>query len=56
MPKEGVLPYKEFLVDPGFKKDVWVQRAEAKAGCKAVHHILVYVTEPGKPRYDAMAS
>src|SRR5262249_46639011 len=40
-------------VDPGFKEDKWVQAAEARPGNRAVvHHIIVYVKEPGKPLYD----
>ncbi len=52
VPAEGVLPYQDFVVDPGFKEDVWVERAEAKPGCRAVHHILVYALAPGRPKYD----
>ncbi len=52
VPAAGVLPYQRFTIDPEFKEDVWVERAEAKPGCKAVHHILIFVMEPGKPLYD----
>jgi hypothetical protein len=52
VPASGVLPYKEFTVDPGFKEDVWVQAAECRPGNRAVvHHVLVYVETPGKPRF-----
>ncbi len=54
VPATGVLPYKRFVVDPGFKEDVWVQAAEARPGNrKVVHHILVYVQAPGRPVYAA---
>jgi peroxiredoxin len=59
VPATGVLPYKRFTVDPGFKEDVWVQAAECRPGNrKVVHHILVYIQEPGKPIYaqDGTAS
>jgi peroxiredoxin len=59
VPAKGVLPYKKFTVDPGFKEDVWVQSAEARPGNRAVvHHILVYIQAPGKPIYalDGTAS
>jgi peroxiredoxin len=59
VPAKGVLPYKRFTVDPGFKEDRWVQATEARPGNRAVvHHILVYLQQPGKPIYalDGTAS
>ena len=45
----GVLDYKRFVVDPGFKDDVWVQAAECRPGNReVVHHILVYILAPGR--------
>jgi mono/diheme cytochrome c family protein len=52
VPAEGVIDYQRFTVPTPFKDDVWVERCEAKPGCRAVHHILVYVLQPGKPLYD----
>jgi peroxiredoxin len=47
-PRGGV-PYRNFVVDPGFKEDVWVQRAEARPGApEVVHHMLVFILHPGK--------
>jgi peroxiredoxin/mono/diheme cytochrome c family protein len=49
VPAKGVLPYKQFVVDPGFKEEKWVQRAECRPGNRAVvHHIIVYILQPGK--------
>ena len=49
VPATGVLDYKRFTVDPGFKEDVWVQAAECRPGNRAVvHHILVYILKPGR--------
>jgi peroxiredoxin/mono/diheme cytochrome c family protein len=49
VPATGVLDYQRFLVDPGLKEDVWVQRAECRPGNrKVVHHILVYILAPGR--------
>jgi peroxiredoxin len=49
VPAAGVLSYQRFLVDPGFKEDVWVQAAECRPGNRAVvHHVLVYTLAPGK--------
>ena len=48
VPATGVLDYQRFVVDPGFKEDVWVQAAECRPGNrKVVHHILVYILAPG---------
>jgi peroxiredoxin/mono/diheme cytochrome c family protein len=53
VPAAGVLPYKTFVVDPGFKQDRWIQAAEARPGNRAVvHHVLVYILEDGKEIYD----
>src|SRR5262249_18741054 len=47
-PKGGV-PYKYFTVPTNFKEDRWVVQAEARAGAPAVvHHILLFIMEPGK--------
>ena len=55
VPATGVLDYQRFVVDPGFKEDVWVQAAECRPGNrKVVHHIIVYVLPPGQHEpYDA---
>ncbi|MBI1901041.1 MAG: redoxin domain-containing protein [Planctomycetia bacterium] len=53
VPATGILPYKKFAVDPGFKEDVWVQSAECRPGNRAVvHHILVYIQEKSKLFYE----
>src|SRR2546430_4579144 len=53
--RSGVLNYQRFIVDPGFKEDVWIQAAECRPGNRAVvHHILVYTLAPGRSQpYDA---
>ncbi len=49
----GVVPYKRFVVDPGFTEDKWMQAAEARPGNRAVvHHIIVYMQVPGKRIYE----
>ena len=49
----GGVPYKNFVVDPGFKEDVWVQAAEARPGSpEVVHHILVFILPPTKKFLD----
>ena len=54
VPATGVLDYQRFVVDPGFKNEVWVQAAECRPGNRAVvHHILVYILAPGRTEpYD----
>jgi len=48
VPAEGVIPYKYLTVQTNFNEDKWVQAAEIRAGNrKVVHHIIVYVQEPG---------
>ncbi len=53
VPATGVVPYQYYTVDPGFAEDVWVQAAEARPGnAEVVHHIIAYITEPGKEVFD----
>ncbi|MEW6128649.1 MAG: cytochrome c [Acidobacteriota bacterium] len=48
--------YQYFVVDPGFKEDVYVQRAEARPdNRKIVHHIIAFIQTPssnGRPQID----
>jgi len=45
------VPYRYFMVDPGFKEDKWVTSAEVIPGIPAVvHHILVFVRPPDDAR------
>jgi thiol-disulfide isomerase/thioredoxin len=51
VPADGSLPYQHFTIDPGFKEDVWVEKAEARPGPGAagvVHHVVVYILMPGQ--------
>jgi peroxiredoxin/mono/diheme cytochrome c family protein len=53
VPSAGVLPYKTFVVDPGFKEDKWIQAAEARPGNRAVvHHVLVHILDHSGEIYD----
>lgn len=53
VPATGVLDYKKFVVDPGFKEDMWVERAECRPGNRqVVHHVIVYILTPGKRIYE----
>jgi mono/diheme cytochrome c family protein len=49
VPAQGVLPYQNFIVDPGFTEDRWVQMAEARPGSAGVvHHVVAYILRPGQ--------
>jgi hypothetical protein len=51
VPSDGTVAYKYFTVDPGFKEDVWVEAAEARADKRdVVHHIIVFLNDPQEPR------
>ncbi|MCS6850503.1 MAG: redoxin domain-containing protein [Gemmataceae bacterium] len=48
MPKKGV-PYQHFVLDPQFRQDRWVVRAQARPGAPAVvHHMIAYILPPGQ--------
>ncbi len=52
---KGPDEYQYFEVDPGFKRDTFVQQAEARPGNRSiVHHIIVFIqpptTEPAEPK------
>ena len=48
VPADGVMPYKYLTVPTGFTEDKWIQAAEIRPGTRGVvHHIIVFVQEPG---------
>jgi thiol-disulfide isomerase/thioredoxin/mono/diheme cytochrome c family protein len=48
VPADGVLPYKNWIIDPGFTEDKWVTISEAKpSDPSVVHHIVVYMMKGG---------
>jgi hypothetical protein len=49
VPVSGEIPYQYFEVPTNFTEDRWMQAGEVRAGDRAhVHHIIVYVREPGR--------
>ena len=49
VPADGVVPYKNWIIDTGFTEDKWVQIAEARPGTPSVvHHIVVYILKEGQ--------
>jgi peroxiredoxin len=48
VPADGVLPYKNWIIDPKFTEDKWVKISEAQPGNAAVvHHIVAYIQADG---------
>ena len=49
VPATGVIEYKHFVVDTGFKEDKWIRSAELRIGNRAVvHHIIVALHDDGR--------
>src|SRR5205085_6558012 len=49
VPADGVLPYKNWMIETGFNEDKWVRIAEARPGSPAVvHHIVAYIVKEGQ--------
>jgi thiol-disulfide isomerase/thioredoxin len=54
VPAEGVLPYKQLTIDPGFTEDRWVRMAEGRPGVPGVvHHLVAYILPGGKQSFSA---
>ena len=48
VPAEGMVAYKYFTVPTNFTEDKWIEAAEIRPDKRsAVHHIIVFVQEPG---------
>jgi peroxiredoxin/mono/diheme cytochrome c family protein len=48
VPAEGVVDYQNFVVDPGWTEDKWIQAAEVRPGNRAVvHHIIATALPAG---------
>jgi thiol-disulfide isomerase/thioredoxin len=46
---KGIIEYQYFIVDPGFKHDVWVRAAENRPGNRSVvHHMALFYMPPGQ--------
>jgi len=49
IPAKGEIAYQYFEVPTNFTEDKWMQAGEVRAGDRThVHHIIVYVREPGR--------
>ena len=48
VPAQGVLPYKNWIIETNFAEDKWVTISEARPGNAAVvHHIVAYIMKNG---------
>jgi peroxiredoxin/mono/diheme cytochrome c family protein len=48
VPAKGVVAYKYYTIDPGFKEDKYIKASDARPGARSVvHHILAFVVPPG---------
>jgi len=55
VPAEGVINYKYYTIDPGWKEDKWITASEARPGDRSVvHHILVFIKKPGRKYFPAL--
>jgi hypothetical protein len=49
VPADGVLPYKNWIVETKFTEDRWVRVAEARPGApEVVHHVVAYIMREGQ--------
>ncbi len=48
IPASGTVDYTYEIIPTNFKKDMWVQAAEARAGArKEMHHVIAFLRPPG---------
>jgi peroxiredoxin len=51
VPADGVVPYKNWIIETNFTEDKWVRIAEGRPGSpEVVHHIVVYIMGAGGRR------
>jgi hypothetical protein len=49
VPADGVVPYKNWIIETNFKEDKWVRIAEARPGVPGVvHHVVIYILKEGQ--------
>jgi hypothetical protein len=54
VPADGVVNYLYLTVPTNFKEDRWITAAEIRStGHDVVHHVIVFVQEPGTTRFEA---
>ena len=54
VPAEGVVQYQYFTIPMNFKKDMWVERMEARPGAAdVVHHIVAFTIDRENPKVSS---
>lgn len=55
IPKDGIVEYQYFVVDPEFKEDKWVKNAQIIPGSRdVVHHCIVFIRPPDGTRFQGV--
>lgn len=55
VPKQGVVEYQYFVVDPGFEEDCWIKAAQVLPGQRdVVHHAIVFVRPPDGSNFEGV--
>lgn len=55
VPKDGVVEYQYFVVDPEFEADQWIAAAQVMPGSRdVVHHAIVFVRPPDGSRFQGV--
>ena len=54
VPAEGLLEYQNFVIDPGFREDKWIQAIQCRPGNRSVvHHFAVILLAPGSTEAES---
>jgi len=49
VPAEGIVPYQYFFIPTDYRKDMWIQAVEIRAGAAdVVHHVIAFTVDPTK--------
>lgn len=55
VPKDGVVEYQYFVVDPKFEEDKWIRATQVIPGSRdVVHHCIVFVRPPDGSRFSGV--
>ncbi len=57
VPKDGVVEYQYFVVDPKLEEDKWITAAQVIPGSSdVVHHVIVFVRPPDDARFRGFSA
>ncbi|MFN3191156.1 MAG: redoxin domain-containing protein [Aureliella sp.] len=55
VPRDGVVEYQYFVVDPHFEEDKWIRAAQVMPGSRdVVHHAAVFARPPDGSRFEGV--